>query len=295
MAEGSYHFPLKLWEQTEDYARKKKEAEERFKVLDDQAHTLHVGGHGDEVTFTKNLVPAVWRNCSPRYWIHPRSAARALEMAREYGATDFFSAEELEEYHKGEGVVIEMAMGSLGYRRSKRNSKKWALETKKDGADLTPLRKDHVQKLYGISSVTPSSRERERLMDLRAHPNDRMVLNETYSLSVGSDGIIPGMVYLSKDVNPFASSNSEMYRLAIDSRQKAHINKEQDGFTIAARNLRLGRDSGDLRPDGVHIIAHQEGNLLMETVWPVVVNPNVLFDMAVDFRDQAIAQSAPRK
>ncbi len=288
MAEG-YSFPLKLWEETADFKQKKKEAEQRFKALDEKTREKRISGISTDVRFTKNCVPVVWRNSSPPYWIRPQTADHALELAQLHGSTNYVTAEEVEDYLKGEGFLIESAMDKMGFRRHKRDETKWARKTKQDGDGPTPLTKDHWERLYGTPTYTPGKLERERLMDLRVGTNVGTKHGETYSVEVGNTG----MVYLSMDANPFWYNNSTMHKYAIQDAQKAHINPSQEGFKLEARNVRLNRGTSSDRPDGVHILAVNRGGVL-ESVWPVSTPGGALAEMATDLRERALAQNEPR-
>jgi hypothetical protein len=281
MPEGHYSFPLKLWEQTPEYYQQKEEAEARFKELNQKTRDRHISGHFEDVKFTVNGIPTVWRNSSPPYWIRPNSAEYALKLAKEYGATNYFTAEEIEEYIDGEGVMVEMAMDNLGYRKHKRDETKWARKVKKDGDEPTPLRKGHWQKLHGIEYDTPKAPERRRLIGLRVSSNTPTKLGETYSSRVGTNG----MIYSRLEYNPFGS----LSQLAYERVQNAHIAPDQDKYKIRAKNIKLNTNNDYDSPDGIHILALNEEKLLVEAVWPVTTTGRAIIEMAVDFNNQAIA------
>ena len=291
MAEG-YSFPLKLWEETQDFKQKKKEAEDRFKELHAKAYPLPIGGFSTDVEFTANGIPVVYRNCAPPLGKKPYYPEDALELAKEYGEIGSFTAEEIEDYIKGEGVLVDMAMEGLGFRRHKKDETKWARMTARERRDfqygqLTPMMADRNYRLYGSPVVASDRYERERLMDLRVGENVPTEHGTTYSLETGSSG----MIYMRMDFNPFAYNNVLMSRVANQRQQKAHINQDQEKFVIEACNVKIDTKSV-YEPDGVYLRGLVGNNLVHEAVWPVSVPGRELFDFAVDFRDQAISQSA---
>ncbi len=89
----------------------------------------------------------------------PHYPEDALELAKEFGEIGWFTAEEIEDYIKGKGVLVDMAMEGLGFRRDKKDVTKWARMTTDEKRDfqygqLTSMMADRNYRLYG-SPVVP--------------------------------------------------------------------------------------------------------------------------------------------
>jgi hypothetical protein len=131
-------------------------------------------------------------------------------------------------------------------------------------------------------------------------PNAETRLGKSYSFSVGRTGLI----FVELDADPFVGSSANtIWQLGAQLAQRAHINKEQKGFVIDARNIQLTNlQSQDEIPDeedpdedeipitnnAIHIKAVRDDKSVEEVVWPArVQNAQVVFDLATDLRKRA--------
>lgn len=275
MARVEYRFPLTLWEQTEDYSQQLAAAQARFSSLDGRANSAYL----PEVTFTSNCIPVIYRSDqTPHYERRRYSPTEALKSAKRHGTIGYFNVEDLQEFQKGEGIIIDMEMDELGFRRHKKDPSRW-VKKQTDEEDQHEARDKHWQELNGTSYDIPDQEERGRLHDLVVAPNIGTKFGATYSVSTG----ITGLIFIALDVNPFTLIVGDLTRQLA---QRAHINREQDGFTIEARNVRLFNSSADTH-DSVHVKAIKSDQSVEEVVWPSVTDSRGVVDLAVDLRRRA--------
>jgi hypothetical protein len=276
MPEVKSGFPLILWEQTEDYARQKAEAEARVNAAATALDKQGKRGTDREVQFTGNCIPVVWRNASYGSLSRPSSVADALKRAESIGATGYYTPEELEDFVEGRGFIVEIGMNDLGFRKHKKIPDRWA----KDNKAFFPTRYKVWEMHNGIDVEEVEGDEAERLNDM-AKPNEEVIYSRTYSVTSGRSGLI----FIDKDTNPFSADLSQLAR---DLAQKAHINRQQEGFVINARNVSVPDSDGERR-QLVHIQAVTDDDKVVEVAWPSRTYGQTIVYLAVDLKNKVDA------
>lgn len=273
-----YSYPLRFWQQTPDYDAQYNAAEERFLALDEELGKRHMGRIDvDYLTFTVNGVPVV-QKFSDVDWEeaqYSRSGADALELAKAQGSRGQYSAEDLEAFLNGEGVVVFSEMRRLGFRRAKNDRDKWVKVKRGEQPEIT---EDdiHWDKLYGVDTEIVTGDEADRLNGLMTTRNTQTKSGETYSVEVGRKGLI----YVAKDVDLFPTRPGEFMAQMFYA---GHIDRHQDGFDLAARNVVIpSSQAKDLRL--VHLTAQKPDQSTQDFAWPVSAYPGVLSDLAVNLR-----------
>lgn len=275
-------FPLILWEQTDEYQAEMAASQERFEQLATKLSDKHKQVPSPDVTFTDNCIPVVWMNghqpLSNRW-----NAEEALDSAKRHGTFGYFRVDDLEDFLKGEGFVVEEAMDSLGFRRHRKDPSKWAKKQKRDQVEPPYHRKWDI--LFGKEYETPDREERSRLTRLLVAENVNTQLGKTFSISVGRSGLM----FIALDANPFAGHSAEtLWQLGAQLAQRAHINRNQEGFDIQAKNVKLLHPKLECH-DAVHILAIRPDRTPEEVVWPATVNLNTLLNITTSFRDKLMS------
>lgn len=280
MTEGQYHFPMQVWEASEEFADVRATDSARAQVAIKDLIRQHRSSAMDDIYYFSNCVPAVWRNAGTPYY-EKRHVARSEELAKESarysGATGYFSIEALEEFAAGGGVIFDQEMHELGFRPSKVNPDAWAKRKKGEGKIEAPYRK-MWRELHQGDYVEVDEEEVTRLRGIKEHNEVPIDLDSTFTVEAGKTGL----VYVSLDFNPFQVRPERFGRLLA---QRLHIDRSQRGFSMTARNVHLGTEKKPL--DVVHIKALTDSGKEIEAVWPNRVRGEVLFDMTINFRDQA--------
>ncbi len=276
--EVKYLFPLKFWQQTPDYDVQYNAAQQRFMDLNEQLDQKDMMGVDvDLLGFTVNGVPEAFKG-SDSPWDEVGSYGNpkaALETAQFYGARGSYSAEDLEDFINGKGVVVVEEMQRLGFKRPSPESGRW-VKLKKGERYVDPEVAAQRDRLYGTDVHEVTGKEADRLRGLIAVDNTATKPGDTYSVEVGRQGLI----YVSKDWEMFPRQPgvwiSQFY-------MHGHINREQDGFNLAARNIVIpGSQSKDL--SFVHVTAQTPDQRQQDFVWPVSTYGSVLSDLAVNLR-----------
>ena len=274
-------FPLTLWEQTDEYKTELATAQERFKQLATQLRNKNKQSPSLDVTFADNCIPAVWINghqpLSNRW-----NADEAFNSAKRHGTFGYFRVDDLEDFLEDEGFVVEEAMDSLGFRRHRKDPSRWAKKQKQDKIETPYHRKWGI--LFGKEYETPDREERTRLTELLTVKNVNTQLGKTFSISVGRSGLI----FVALDANPFAGHSAQtLGELSAQLAQKAHISKNQEGFDIQARNIKLcHRPETGCNYNAVHIVATRSDKTIGEVVWPAIVSLETLLNITTSFRDK---------
>lgn len=260
-------FPLVIWEGTEDFKQEYEQARGRFQDISKRLY-----GRGFRCTFLGDLrmdsdgYPEVWLNdnmplCADRYCKNPDDAT---QYALRHGDCGWWNLDELEQFTNGEGPVFERAMWDLGYRKHKKDPTKWARKRKDD-------ERPQFNEQKQIEEIT--GEELDRLNQLWAFPNESAGMSKTYDIQVGKRGLI----YVALWANPFVGTTAEtMWMLGEQIRNRGHIAKQQEGFYIDARNVRLGEQ------EGIHIKTVKPDTSYSECVWPVQTPTEKIYGLADD-------------
>ena len=172
--------------------------------------------------------------------------------------------DELEQFANGEGPVFARAMCVLGYRKHKKDPTRWARKRKDDERPQFNGQKQ-------IEEIT--GEELERLNQLWALPNESAGMSKTYDIQVGKRGLI----YVALWANPFVGTTAEtMWMLGEQTRNRGHIAKQQDGFYIDAKNVKLGEQKG------IYIKSIRPDESYAECVWPTQTPQEKIYDLADD-------------
>ncbi len=257
-------FPLVVWEGTEEFKQEYEQARQRFRDISENLY-----GRGFKCTALGNLrmdsegYPEVWLNDNKPCYGSCKTED-AIKSALMYGDTGWWTLDELEQFAEGTGPIFERAMWDLGYKRNKRDPTKWAQKRKDDGRPQFNRQKQ-IEEIAG--------EELERLNQLWAFPNESAGVGKTYNIQVGKRG----MIYVALKVNPFAGTTTEtLWMLGDQIRNRGHIAKQQEGFYIDAKNVRLSEQ------EGIYIKAVKPDASYAECIWPVQTPTEKIYDLAED-------------
>ena len=218
------------------------------------------------MAFTDRLV---FRYRQKRNW----SAKEALENALKYGDGGWCTLDNLEQLIEGKGSLLEMAMHDCGFRPHKKIFGKWVRITPKYENEISERVKDSYKKREEERWTSINGIELERLNQLWVLPNGWAGLNRTYRIQVNNEGLI--YVYL--ELNPFSATRTEQLGWFGEMlRNRGHIAKQQNGFYIDAKNVKLGEQKG------VYIKSIRSDESYAECVWPIQTPQEKIYDLADD-------------
>ena len=112
----------------------------------------------DKIKFDEYGTPEAWINCQGHIVYAPvrrdrkTTAQEAFERAKKFGDTGYWSLEELEQFAKGKGPIIESAMNEQGFIRGKK--REW-------------VRARNEEELYKAKDEAHERRFAERTLDGR--------------------------------------------------------------------------------------------------------------------------------
>jgi len=281
-------FPLIVWETTEGFKKEYEEAKQRYHEL-----SKRLFGRGFNCTYIGNLrmdgdgYPEVWLNDNHDIFRSNWSLDAAVKEALEHGNSGWWNLDEIEQFIGGKGFIFETAMWDIGFRRHKKDPTKWARRNSKDRCDPEEYGNPGHQRWdikYKKEYETISGEELNRLNKLFVLPNGNNGLGGTYDISVGKRGLI----YVCLQANPFVGTTAEtLWMLGAQERNQGHINKEQNGFYIEARNILTRGDIEGIIKEGVpvkgvHIKAVKPDKSYAECVWPAQIPSQKIYDLASD-------------
>ncbi len=261
---------LIIWEDTEEFKQEFKQASEKLSEL-----RRKLDQRKFQCTFLGYLSPNIdgyfdvmLNDCMPYCARSGKTTPdQALQYALIYGAGGRWTLEELDQFVAGEGLILEAAMCKLGYRKHKKDNTKWARKTGKDKQKRTlslPTREIAIESISG--------EELDRLNQLWALPNEYAGLDRTYKILGGTRG----MIYVGLMGNPFVGSTAEtLWQLSEQARDRGHFARQQPGFQIETKNVRL-RDQ-----EGVYIKAVKPDESYSECIWPTTT-PREKLDYLVE-------------
>lgn len=269
-----------IWEDTPEFKKEKEEAEKRSAEIQDR---LWEKGFRSSISMSKFSAADY-----PQFFLSdqmPLGAKRdcrnykdALQLARKYGSTRWWGLDELEQFSRGKGIILESAMFELGFRRGKR--KEWVRIKKQDETKL-PALDELWQKENGIELEPVTDAEKERLKNLLLFPNQPVELNKTYGISVCRRGFI----YVCLLVNPFTATRAEdLGTLGELLSSKSHIAKEQQGYTIEAKNIQLGKDN-----NVIYLRLIRPDKTFVERCWPSLARAENLIKLADSLHINTVA------
>lgn len=263
-------FPLIVWEHTDEFKKEYEEASKRFESIRERLFSRGFG-----CTFLGDLrmdgdgYPEVWLNDNHNIYRNKWSLEEAMQEALKHGDTGWWNLDELEQFIDCKGFIFEEAMYELGFRRHKTKPEKWARKEKNDQNPHT--RRWDIK--YKIEHYETSPDELERLNKLWVIPNQSAGLNRTYSIEVGKRG----MIYVFLEVNPFSATRCEdLGRFGEMLRNRGHIARNQNGFYIDAKNVKLGEE------EGIYLKAIRQNQNYVECIWPTQTPNQKIYDLADD-------------
>jgi len=280
-------FALIVWEQTEEFKKFLDEAEQKRKKLvrvweEKYGGDSYVGPV--EPNMSEEGEPVFWINDlgsfhTGRFYEKKRkwSAQEALRNSLKYGNCGWWTLSDLEQLIEGRGPLLESAMRDCGFRPHKRNPNRWVRidegqEKKEWGKNKEELKKKYKEEEEkGWSTVF--GEELERLNQMWVLANEWAGLNKTYSIEVNKKGLI----YVCLEVSPFSARRTEdLGWFGEMLRNRGHIARQQNGFYIEAKNIKLGQEKG------IYIKAIRPDNSYIECVWPHHTPQPKIYDLADD-------------
>lgn len=272
-------FPLKLWQNSDQYAREYEAANVNYtdtlsRLRENGFRCTYIGLD----RFDEDGYPEVWINdnmpLGASRWKLP--VDRALNMALQHGDTGWWTLDILSSFSEGSGPIMESAMWSLGFRKSKVRQDTWArVKASEKAPNFRGVSQPKTDAVIGEDA--------ERLRALRVLENSPLKISETYDLTVGARG----MIHIRLNYNPFEGHRAEAMGILFQHmRQRGHINPYQDGFCLVPRNVLVGGIKY------IHIIAIQTNGRLVETVWPTRTTPEGLFQIARNLATQIRSKEA---
>ncbi len=265
-------FPLAIWEGTEEFKQEYGQASQRFQEIGERLYArkfrctflgdLRIDGDG---------YPEVWLNDNMPWSAHEqcKKPGDAISYVLQHGSCGWWSLDELEKFAQGGGPIFEEAMWKLGYRKNKVDSTKWAKKGKKDKMEQNGEHKQ-IEEIVG--------EELSRLNRLWVLPNESAGMGRTYNIQVGKRGLI----YVALLANPFVGTTYEtLWMFGAQASDRGHIAKQQDGFSIDSKNVRLGKK------EGVYIKAVRPDNRSVECIWPIQTPKEKIYDLAENLVSRA--------
>ncbi len=262
-------FPLVVWEATEEFRQEYEQARTRFQDINKR---LRERGFECEylgsLRMDQNGNPEVWLNDNRPLMAYKfcRDSKVAIRYALRHGDSGWWSLDELERFANREGRIIDHAMWDIGYRMSRSNPFKWARKGKNDEAPKMYNSQKNIADII-------TEEEKERLNKLWVLPNERAGLGQTYGLEVGKRDLI----YVALWANPFVGTRAEtMWQLGAQENDRGHIARQQNGFQLNARNVKLNGQ------EGIHIRAVKPDESYAECIWPIQTPKEKLYHLASD-------------
>ena len=267
-------FPLIVWEKTDEFKQEYGRDEQRFHDIKKRLYQ-----RGFQCTFLGDLrmnrdgFPEVWLNDNHNLYRRNWIADEAVEHAKIHGDSGWWSLDFLEQFEEGKGPIFENAMYDLGFRKNKKDSTKWARLTSEYKEKMNQRKTESFREQIEKEWPLLTENETDRLNQLWTRSNENAGLNNTYSIGVGQRGLI----YVSLDANPFSATSTEQLSWFCSMlKNRGHISKQQKGFYIDARNVKLGMEKG------IHIKAINSLENYVECVWPHKIPEIKLDDLADD-------------
>lgn len=255
-------FPLIVWEQTEEFKNECLGTQKKLDELHKRWIDRYGGGsYVGSLRFDADCEPEFWINdlgsfATGRFYGENRkwSSEEALKSALRYGDSGYWGLKDLEELIDGEGILLENAMFDCGFRKHKKHPEKW-VRKKKEDQDPCHRRWEAKHKI----ECSQISAEDTKRMGEFVLPNKFAGLNNTYSIEANNKG----MVYVELLGNPFSGSTAEtLQHLETVMNDRGHIARNQNGFSIEAKNIIAGKEKG------VHIKATRPDDAYIECIWP---------------------------
>ena len=265
---------LLIWEGSDDFKEQLETGRERFREIYKrlEQNDFRCTFLGD-LRFDLNAEPEVWLNdnkplCAERYCKTPEDAKN---MALRHGRCGWWRLDDLDKFVDSEGPLFEEAMWDLGYRRAKRDSTQWARKRKDDGVEEP--RKAYWEERHGKQFMELKGGDEEKLSQLRVMPNESAGISKTYDIQAGKTG----MIYVALWANPFVGSTTEtLWRLGEQIRNRGHIAKQQEGFYMDAKNVRLDEQ------EGIYIRATRNDETYVESIWPSQIPSSKIYELLDD-------------
>jgi len=283
----SEKFALRVWEGGEEWRGEYDVAQKRFSEIrkrlgEREFICTYLGG----LRLDKNCVPEVWLNdnmplCPDRYCKTPEDA---LHYALKHGTCAWWNLDELSDFADGKGIILEEAMRKIGFRRHKRNPELWARLRGDEKGKTSERRMNRWKEQHSKQYIEIDDEERKRMGGLIAMPNKSAGIGRTYNIEANTRG----MIYVELWANPFVGTTAEtLWMLGDQINNRGHIHKQQNGFSMEARNVVLYSDPNLVMPNGVaadcvYIQAKRDDGREIETVWPGVIPNEKLYDLAND-------------
>lgn len=278
-------FPLIVWEHTENFKKLYNEAEQRRgELVKEWRDKYNCDSYVSEIETNRDINGefVFWINKggfhTGRHYSKQRkwSAQDALENSLKYGETGWCTLSMLEDLLKGKGTLLKMAMKDCGFRPHKKILNKWVR--------IQPKEEYRTNKWEEEKWPSPSNEELQRLNELLVVPNEWAGHGNTYGLSVNKKG----MIYVQLIVNPFAATRTEDFAwFAKQLSNRGHIAKNQNGFYIDAKNMKLGDQNG------VYVRAVKPDESYIECVWPTQIPTQKIYDLANDLTSRVSESQTP--
>ena len=255
--EETQRFPLLFWQETDQF--KSLYETEVGRLREATKKWAAAGGswtYSGSIRCTENGTFDFWLNSNASHRMRePLKVETAILYSKKHGVTGWWTVQDLENLLLGEGDLFERAMWDNGFRRHKKKPEEWARRNKTD--EWTNHRRvDHVYRPVALESD-----EGKRLESLITIPNAAFKYSTTMSFVVGTNGMIHGEL----NMNPMGGTTTEsMPAWMADYNVRGHINNEQRGFTIEARNIQLGDEKY------IHVIT-TGGTGVSECLWPTII------------------------
>lgn len=269
---------LLIWEGSDDFKERLETARERYREIYNKLEKtdFRCTFMGD-LRFDLNAEPEIWLNdnqplCAERYCKTPDDAK---SMALRHGICGWWRLDDLDRFVDGEGPLFEEAMWDLEYRRAKRDPTQWARKRKNDGVE-DPI-KVYWEERHRKQFMELANGDEKRLNQLWVMRNESAGISKTYDIQVGKTG----MIYVALWANPFEGSTTEtLWMLGEQIRNRGHIAKQQDGFYMDAKNVRLGEQ------EGIYIRATRPDESYVESVWPSQIPSSKIYGLLDDLSDK---------
>ncbi len=249
-------FPLVFWQETDQF--KELFAKEVARLQTANKNWFASGGkctYSGTLQCSENGTFEFWLNDNASWALRESlNAKEAVSYAIKHGTTGWWPILALEELILGKGDLFEKAMWEGGFRRHKNKPDQWARKNKND--KWTSKSEKTTYEL-----IVKESDEAIRLLSIITIPNAKFEYGSTMSFVVGTNGMIHGQL----NVNPFGGTTAESMPAWMSGfNVRGHINREQDGFIIEAKNIQIGEEKY------IHVIT--KGNAsVSECLWPTII------------------------
>ena len=263
-------FPLTLWEETEKYkslsrisgAKRKKLLREWREKFDFVPYVGPV-----EPRMSLECKPIVWVNSTGPYPYPPRqkwTVNEALKYAMKYGATGWYTLDDIELLLAGEGPMLKIAMQGFGYRPHKGNTAQWAKIRPNESVRTAVQEDDQWPPVTGKANITRLKK--------------RFLIGE----EIGTDlwkiqANKQGMIYFCLEPRTALQHENLGYFPFMGS-VRAHVDSLQEGYRVVARNIMLEGVKG------VHVRALRPDLSFFDCVWPHLTTWESLTKLAESLR-----------